>query len=312
MGAPTRLRVRGPADMIPLVPYLLGFTPTDSLVVCGLQDGSLLGTARVDLAGMTPDTVRAVAGMLARGGATHAIAFVYSACDAGARLPHRDLIDALRDSPAPVSDAVHVHGRSFSSYGSPDGCRTEQPVPDAPAAEVVAVYAGMAPLTDRAALEQLFAPAADTLRRPDLAEAEANLPENPGALDRVQRELFAAADAGRRLSDEQVARFGALLARDEQRDAVWLAVESGRLADARGVWLDLATRLPGVYRAAPLLLHGWTSWRHGDGARAAIAAAAALDADPRYEAAQVLGLVLRGGVNGRAVPRVPAEEPYAS
>jgi len=46
---PTELRLRGPADLIAAVPYLLGFQPSDSLVLVGLDRGRLVVTAHAAL-----------------------------------------------------------------------------------------------------------------------------------------------------------------------------------------------------------------------------------------------------------------------
>lgn len=66
-----QVRVRGPREVLSVIPYLLGFTPSESvLVLCVGADGSVGLTARSDLTDLTDltggDVVGQVAGMVAR------------------------------------------------------------------------------------------------------------------------------------------------------------------------------------------------------------------------------------------------------
>ena len=47
-----RFRLDSPADMAQLVPYLVGFTPEESLVIVVIDDHQVQVTARADLAEM--------------------------------------------------------------------------------------------------------------------------------------------------------------------------------------------------------------------------------------------------------------------
>jgi hypothetical protein len=48
------IRVTSPTDLIALVPYLLGFTPAESVVLAGLADRRVAITVRTDIAAWTP------------------------------------------------------------------------------------------------------------------------------------------------------------------------------------------------------------------------------------------------------------------
>jgi hypothetical protein len=50
------IRVSNPAELLALVPYLIGFQPASSLVVIALAAGKIVVTARMDLP-TDPDTV---------------------------------------------------------------------------------------------------------------------------------------------------------------------------------------------------------------------------------------------------------------
>lgn len=100
-------------------------------------------------------------------------------------------------------------------------------------------------------------------------------------------------------------RFAVALQRYAVRDSLWTAVDDGRL-DARGLWRQLARRLPAPYDAPALFLFGWRTYRDGDGALAGMAAHRAIDSDPGYSAADLLLAALARGVDPRKLPRLRA------
>jgi len=341
MRKPT-MRISGPADLLQAVPYLLGFHPTDSLVLLGLDDRRLVVTARVDLPDLAePRALSQLIDALARGGARELLAVVYGAGGpvpdiSGGRgggtswqLPWAGLVPALdeecKQSGCELGDALYVAGGRWWSYlcdGA--GCcpRSGTPLPQAPSQFVAeATFAGMVALPDRASLEATLDPVApDRLTamadlvaaedRQGVAETVAGRGER--AIRSVKRAIFAAArraDAAAEaetewvLSDADVARFGSALTQSAVRDPVWIAVDAGRL-DGRTLWRELARRLPGRHAAAPLFLFGWGSWRAGNGALAGIAADRAVERDPGYGAADLLRAALTYGLSPNQVPRL--------
>lgn len=62
MTVPT-FRVSRVPDLLALVPSLLGFTPTDSVVVCGISGTQLVVTARLDIVPPDDDAARMLAGV---------------------------------------------------------------------------------------------------------------------------------------------------------------------------------------------------------------------------------------------------------
>ena len=71
----------------------------------------------------------------------------------------------------------------------------------------------------------------------------------------------------------RITGFGVALQSYPVRDALWLAIDDGRL---RGIelWVNLARRLPSPYDAAPLFLAAWASYLPRAPARADRCAAA--------------------------------------
>lgn len=62
MTVPT-FRISRVPDLLALVPSLLGFTPTDSIVVCGISGTRLVVTARLDIVAPDDDAARMLAGV---------------------------------------------------------------------------------------------------------------------------------------------------------------------------------------------------------------------------------------------------------
>jgi hypothetical protein len=321
-------RISGPGELLQAVPYLLGFHPTRSLVLVGLDNGLLVVTARLDLVDAESGTLAHTLGAMARGGSTSVVAAVYDD-DAVPRVlgasPWRRLV-ALLESDAErvdceVVDVLLVAGGRWWSLTceSPDCCPPEgRELPDEPSPfAAAATYDGVVALPDRAALEALLDPlplaeraALDAaIEAVEHAAVQATLDGHAGRYERsVKRALFAAARDSDEVgwagaSDADVGRFGAALSGTAIRDALWMGVDDGRL-DGRPLWRDLARRLPSPYDAPALFLFGWAAWRSGDGALAGIAAERAVQSNPRYSAADLLLAALARGVDPRQLPRL--------
>jgi hypothetical protein len=325
--------IHGPADLLQAVPYLLGFHPRSSLVIVGLHENRLVVTVRLDLADVcVPGVLADAVAAMHRGGTTQVVAAVYADREPPSRphpLPWSSAADALAAEAercgCEVLDVLFVAGGRWWSYVcTTTGCCPPegQQLPDEVSAfSAAATYAGMVALPDREALAAVLAPRPDSERdrlgvliaRHENAAVQAALDGRGARHDRsVKRALFAAArrsDAPsrpgdrRELGDDEVARFGVALSAQPMRDSLWMAADDGRL-DGRGLWADLARRLPSPYDAAPLFLYGWCSWRSGNGALAGIAARRAVQSDPSYSAADLLLAALARGVDPRRLPKL--------
>jgi hypothetical protein len=332
-------RISGPAELLQAVPYLIGFHPTHSLVLVGLQDERLVVTARLDLADAVIGGIPHAVGAMMRGGSTSFVAVIYDDTDEDADYDYDEYGDGLRPTlahwdvvygalrvelqrlDAHLRDALVVSDDRWWSLTCVDFdcCPVEgSPLPDAPSSfATAAMVEGVVALPSRTALEDVLAPLPDAEREvldQAIGDAERAAVEETlnGQARRwelsVKRAMFRAA----RESDEPgwtgppddvAARFGAALAVTAMRDAVWLAVDSDRL-DGRTLWRDLARRLPSPYDAAPLFLYGWAAWRAGDGASAGIAADRAVESRPDYHAADLLRAAVSSGVDPRRVPKL--------
>ena len=158
------ITLRGPGDVIAVLPYQLGYHPSRSVVAVALRGRRLGLVARSDL---PPDdeacsTAASLVGPLLRDGATSVIVLGYEDVPDASQPVLAALVEQLERAGVDVVDAVVVRGgRRFSltcsdSCCPPDGVPLPQPA-DVPAvAEFVAL--GRAPLPTRAAVEGLLAP----------------------------------------------------------------------------------------------------------------------------------------------------------
>lgn len=97
----TIVRASGAAQFLSLVPNLLGFTPTRSLVIVPMARGRSLGAMRLDLP--ADDAVDALAGtavgMVCRIPTADAVmVVVYTDAAVGGGLPHRTLVEAIANA----------------------------------------------------------------------------------------------------------------------------------------------------------------------------------------------------------------------
>lgn len=317
MTATSPVRITSPASLIAAVPYLLGFEPTDSLVLVGLREGQITVTARVDLDQL--DQPRGIADLMTvlatKAESSDVLALTYG---------DRTEVDTIAATAAECGMRLLEHvrvagGRYFSLTCPIEGCCPAEGTPivadNAVAAEFVAL--GASKVSSREDLDAILAPVPDTERLVPLIHAA-----EQAAVDQTlagkhaarstadKRALFAAARReDRRWSDEETARFAAALSGGyEIRDAVWMAIDDGRL-DGRDLFLHLARTLPATHRAPALFLFAWKTWREGNGALAAMAAERALQADPAYSAADLLTAALARGVDPRRMPtlRMPRQ-----
>ncbi|WP_174533962.1 DUF4192 domain-containing protein [Micromonospora chalcea] len=159
-----RLSVRSPADMVTVVPYLLGFHPADSVVVVAVRGRRVVFAARGDLPAPGADpgpAAQHLAQVVARQDADAATVVGYGPA---ARVTGAvDAIgDALTAAGLVVLDALRVtDGRWWSYLCAEPSCCPPEGTPYDPAASQVsaaAVFAGQVALPDRAALAAQVSP----------------------------------------------------------------------------------------------------------------------------------------------------------
>ena len=89
------VRVSGPADLIEMVPYLLGFAPVESIVIVGITDSRVSVTARVDLTAGEQVAATALDRVIAQSDTAISIAYTEQPVPQWLHQPHPALRDSL-------------------------------------------------------------------------------------------------------------------------------------------------------------------------------------------------------------------------
>lgn len=315
-----KLSVRSIADLIAAVPYLLGFHPSQSIVVVAFRRKRLVFIARVDLppAGASSESLLATAEHLTSivVGQEVDAATVLGYGPADTVTPAAATTAAALDAAGlPVLDAIRVHEGRYWSYtcDNPRCCPMEGTPydPTTTAIAAAATYAGHVALPDRAALARRVAPVEGPAReamRCATERANRRLTALLGGMSfrrgdqallqagRVAvRAAFERHRAGGHLTDDEVAWLTVLLEHVPVRDDAWARIgpEDWQVA----LWTDVLRRAEPHLAAAPACLLAFAAWRNGQGALASVAIDRARCAVPDYSMALLMEQVLQYGVS---------------
>lgn len=334
------LKVKGPADLIQAVPYLLGFHPAESLVAVALRGARqrLDLTLRLDLsdeadssdADSNDATSMIVADYLARNRADAAVLVVYTeSAHPGSEtlgdLPRSSLVDAvareLELRGIAVQDRLLVSRGRWRSYLCTDAacCPPEGlALPSAAAASVVsatATYAGLAVLPSRDALVESLRPVRSVARagmEQALVRAEEEMtrqflagisPADARGQTRalITDTLARFASPPVSVTDDEAARMIVGLADIQMRDEVCDWASGEHREALRPLLTYLVRRAFPPHDVAPLTVLGVVAYQQGDGALASIALDRALLADPTYRLALLAQEALQRGVRPEAL-----------
>lgn len=327
------VRAKGPADLLALVPGLLGFHPEESVVLLTVGAADQPFHARVDL----PDDpvaveglARHLTGVATRNGVTRMACVLYTR-DTGVAEAFGDELDRrLGEASVDLVCVVRADGERWWPLGrDPDGSRGRGGTRyDVSAHPLMArtVLNGTPVLGSRREL-------ADTLvgddeeeigRIADLGEevmtrlalaleepiARRSFRDRLGLEGRwVRRRVCRFLHDGRRLDEHDVARLAVLVSVCvEVRDVAWAEMDHANAARHVDLWRDVVRRVPGHVRAAPAALLGFAAWLSGDGALAWCAVERAREAEPAYGLAVLLADALEGAVPPSVWQSFPREQ----
>lgn len=324
------IRISRPAGLLAAVPPMLGFHPTDSLVLLCLAGGRrrIGPVARVDL---PQGHDRALAAQLTAHALRHADEVAVVCYVRGQRRPAilDDLLTELARAGVEVMDAMIVRDDlarpAFSDAMEKDHPGIPMPDADDPvvcALQAAGALSGRSVLADRAALRRSIAgPKGAKLRAAEAGVSEAaagRLPPSTttdegrvvllrrtgeGSRHSVPRSIWRLLDA----ACLQTAETGtvelavgtavaAALAENSVRDAVLAAA----FCDLDGAWLPMliacATWTPDSVAAPVCSVLGIVAYRHGDGALAQVAVDRCLIAEPGHPLALLLIDIMSAGL----------------
>ncbi len=305
------MAVRGTDDLLALVPVVLGFTPTDSVVL--LTFGGRAFHARVDLpssdaAGLA-ELVSLLEGPVRRHRVACAALLLYTGDSALAAAVSRALAVGLGRAGLVLVEELRVHqGRWWPARGRRPGV-PERGVPfDVSTHPFLAraVADGRVALPSREALARTVEPLVDDVAA--VAAVAAFLqPPDPGDRERCAREgAWVAALLAAHLEARSVppaadlARLLVGLRAVPVRDAAWAvtppAAEAPRAREAADLWAEVVRRAPRPWRAPAAALLAYAAWNSGNGALAWCAVDVAEEADPDHTLTGLVAALLRGAV----------------
>jgi hypothetical protein len=313
---------RTPADLLAMVPYLLGFHPRDSLVVLtfGVPGGSF--HARVDLATEPADQRQVAAevlGAVLRNGVPQVALVCYSHDTVASQQQCTLLRDRLLEAGVEVIDMMRADGERFFHIPELGSAGTTYDLASHPfTAE--RVYRGDVVLGSR---EQL----ADSLVAPADEETEAAVgehvdrihaavrdsPAGGAALLRtearwVQRRIRLHLRDRRPLGPPDAGRLLALVCLTSVRDVAWGEMTRATSRHHVELWRELVRRCPEEVLPPAASLLAFAAWLAGDGALAWCAVDRALAADPDYSMAHRVAEALTGALPPTAWTPIPEGE----
>jgi hypothetical protein len=344
-GQRCRVRVGSPDGVLAVVPHLLGFHPSSSIVVLGIAGPR----ARIHLAfrydlpeppdpALSGDIAAHAVAVLQRQHLAAAIVIGYG--PGSLVTPVADLLGpALRGSGLTVRDMLRVEAGRYWSYlcRDPRCCPADGVRFDVLAHPAAAALsgAGLTVQPDRASLARTLAPAPGVIaamgqateralaRAQDLARQAMALPGGEDAARLVidagrlaVREAVAAYRGGGEVTDhDQIAWLTVTLADLRVRDDAWARMDPDFRLAHRRLWTDVVRHAQAGYLPAPACLLAFTAWQSGEGALASMAIERALAADPGYSMALLLAEAIRAGLPPSAarLPMTPEQvaESYA-
>jgi hypothetical protein len=341
----SKVRVSGPADVLAVVPHLMGFHPRLSFVVIGAAGPRRrieLGF-RYDLpdppgAAAAAQIADHAAAVLAQRGASTVIGVGYG--------PGR-LVTPVADAfAAAVSrrglqlrELLRVEDGRYWSYlcASTACCPAEGTAFDyrSHPAAVAMTVAGLAAYPDRDAVAATLAPPAGAAahamdeaieRARERAQALVGRAQRSGTGNplrlvisqgrRAVREAIGVYRGGGRITGEDaIAWLAVSMVHLAVRDDAWARMVPEHRQAHLSLWADIVRRTDGRWLPAPASLLAFTAWQAGDGTLANIALDRALAADPDYSMALLLRDILTAGVppSQARLPMTPEEvaESYA-
>jgi len=301
--ASTTLTARTPEDVLALVPVVLGFVPTDSVVM--LTFGSRRPFhARADLPAGPDEIPETVAALLAPARAhdvTRVLFVVYSGDhDLGADLA-RALCWAFGGAGVLVLEVLRADaGRWYAVSGAR---------PDAPASGVPydvsahrflaqAVVDGRVLHGSREELRRTLDTDPVGSRRVVAALAARTGDRSPPAEEAhwARALVVRHTRAGSVPDDEEVARLVRGMLDSAVRDAAWSPLERARADDHVAFWTHVVRRTPVPMLAAPAALLAFAAWQSGHGALAWCALDRCAEADEDYPLAALVAHALEHAV----------------
>jgi hypothetical protein len=294
-------KARGPGDLVSAIPYLLGFEPSESLVVTSLVGARRRfgPTIRVDLVdeSLIPLLIGQVLRLVVGHGWESVVAVAYSDRRRSIDDIMRPLTARLQSADVMVFESLGVSAGRWWSYTctNPNCCPAEGTPFDASSSAVVTamVASGMGKLASRDDLRAVVAPESDARRRSvaaacrlleDTLTPAPDLSGNSPAMRRTVTEAL-----GR--DELDLATISELLTMVQDlghRDAAWMMMTRSVATDHFDLWRQVMCAAPDDLMPPAGALCAFAAWLSGHGVLAAHACERVAEVAPEYS---MLGLV---------------------
>ncbi|ANZ34971.1 hypothetical protein BBK82_01660 [Lentzea guizhouensis] len=311
---PKPIRLRAAGDLYAAIPHLMGFHPTESLVVLVLRDGAVSMTMRVDLPRPRHRGLLAAQleiPLLEQDAEGVILAVICPPSEhIPEDLPHEPLITALANRLGghgiDVVEAVWLRACEkdvpWFCYFDLD-CHGTLPDPQTSAVAAACASDGNVTFESRAAMAALVT--LDSVeareRRSVLLDELMNTaePPVPGVEFRRVRDAVDAAEQRKGpLPDREVVALSRALAQPDVRDACLSFAVQTRARAAERLWLELTRSCPSPERAEPACLLAFFAYHRGDGGLASVAIDVAEEACFGHSLARLL----RGALSAALPP----------
>lgn len=330
----TTLRIKSPADLLALVPCILGFHPQDSLVLVVLAGEGGALHARIDLSADEDELGDGIASLLTavRRAEARQVALIAYSDEAWLAEEAVDRLDeALFDAGVDVRAMIRADGHRWYSLDCDEDCCPVGGEPyDLSSHPITAQYVLDGRVTfgsrreladslignDTDDIEAVAAAADEAMRRFQGAARHPlgmDLPE--GARQHLVAEGFWVRSRVRRflatqepLDADEAGRMAVAIVNIEVRDVAWSEMTRANARTHIELWRDLVRRTPIDLVAAPAALLGFASWLAGDGALAWCAVERCQEAEPDYSLAALLTQALTAAVPPSTWQPFPTEE----
>jgi hypothetical protein len=327
-------RIKSPADLLALAPYVLGFHPEESLVLIVTAGDVGQLHARIDLPQDGEQVVEAVFTLLDAVGRAeaHQVALIaYSEDEARAEEVVDLLVQQLEGLEVHVVCAIRADGRRWYSLGSgpictpPEGVAydlSSHPITAQSVLEGKVTFASREQLadslvgTDLDAIEAVEDSADEAMRRfrgaarhplgmarPEAARTHLVI-EGSWVRERVRSYLQTAEP----LDDEDVGRLVVAMVVIDVRDVAWAEITRANARSHVELWRDVVRRTPLDLLAAPAALLGFAAWLAGDGALAWCAIERCQEAEPDYSMAALVAQALAAAIHPSTWQPIPPDD----
>jgi hypothetical protein len=317
------LRIKSPADLLALVPSVLGFHPDESIVLVVTAGDAGQLHARLDLPRDEEEgaeAVRVLLNAVSRAEARQVALVAYCADED----PARELVDLLvlelELFGVDVLCAIRADGERWFSLDCSDGCCpldgrrydvSAHPITAQAVLDGRVTYESREALadslvgTDLDAMEAVGEAADEAMRRlraaarhplgtesPDVARRHL-VTEGYWVRERVRRYL----STREPLDDHDAGRVLVAISAVEVRDVAWAEMDRANASTHVEMWRDLVRRTPLDLLAAPSALLAFAAWLAGDGALAWCAVERCHEAAPGYSMATLVSQALAGAMH---------------